>query len=150
YLQAEELSKKDFEELLKRGSKILTDYLNEYFAELKGEIICEYAINGVQISDKVKIGGRIDRIEKLKNGKDVIITDLKTGKPKSRNVIEGKTKSSTGDYKRQVLFYKLLVDGYHGKQWNVKKGVIEFVEPDEKGSFHREEFTFELDELEDL
>src|SRR5258708_1561092 len=95
YLKQEELSKKDFQELLQKGTKVLGDYFDEFSKDLNQNIVCEYAITGVQLSDKVKIGGRIDRIQTLPNSKNVIITDLKTGKPKSRNVIEGKTQNST-------------------------------------------------------
>src|SRR5258708_982917 len=150
YLKQEELSKKDFQELLQKGTKVLGDYFDEFSKDLNQNIVCEYAITGVQLSDKVKIGGRIDRIQTLPNSKNVIITDLKTGKPKSRNVIEGKTQNSTGDFKRQINFYKLLVDGSEQKRWNAKKGVIEFVEPDDKGRFHKEAFEFIPEELEEL
>ena len=150
YLKQEELSKKDLAEMLEKGSKTLEDYFDAYSQQWNANIICEYAITCVQLSNLVKISGRIDRIETEPNSKNVTITDLKTGKPKSRNVIEGKTKNSTGDFKRQINFYKLLVDGSEKTRWSAKKGVIEFVEPDEKGNFHREEFEFLLEELEEL
>jgi DNA helicase-2/ATP-dependent DNA helicase PcrA len=149
YLDGEELSNKDYSEVLEKGDKVLTEYVNANFESLKGEIVCEYPVSGVRISDDVKIGGRIDRIESLGN-RSAAITDLKTGKPKSRNVIEGKTKNSTGDYKRQILFYKLLLDGADSKRWNANKGVIEFVEPDEKGNFHKQEFDYVPEELDEL
>ena len=68
----------------------------------------------------------------------VRVIDYKTGKPKTRNDIEGNTASSDGNYKRQLVFYKLLLDK-EGKR-DMKDGVIQFIEPDDRGKMHREEF----------
>jgi len=71
-------------------------------------------------------------------GDHVRVIDYKTGKPKTRNDIEGNTSSSDGNYKRQLVFYKLLLDK-EGKR-DMKDGVIQFIEPDDRGKMHREEF----------
>jgi len=41
------------------------------------------------------------------------VIDYKTGRPKSRNEIEGNTKNSNGDYKRQLVFYNLLLNNFN-------------------------------------
>jgi len=69
----------------------------------------------------------------------VRVIDYKTGKPKSRNDIQGLTKTGDGNYYRQLTFYKLLLARAESPQ-TMQEGVLEFVEPDEKGRIHTEAF----------
>ncbi len=83
----------------------------------------------------------------VRNGPPV--TDFKTSKPKSRNDIEGKTKTSDGNYKRQLVLYKMLMDG-DSKGLNMKYGEIDFIEPNDRGIYKKERFEItdkEVDEL---
>ncbi|TSC72929.1 MAG: DNA/RNA helicase [Parcubacteria group bacterium Gr01-1014_48] len=90
--------------------------------------------------------GKIDKVE-LVDGKEVHVIDYKTGKYKSRNAIEGKTKSSIGKERRQLVFYKLLIDSYEPKEFIVVSGEIDFVEPDKKGEYHREKFLLSEEDV---
>ncbi|MEK7208138.1 MAG: ATP-dependent DNA helicase [Patescibacteria group bacterium] len=96
--------------------------------------------------------GKLDKIERNKDG-TVTAVDYKTGRQKSRAEILGETKSSDGNLKRQLDFYKLLLQGsFAGSpRCNLKSGkrlrlgematgVIDFIEPDAKGKYHREVF----------
>lgn len=67
----------------------------------------EVAINGIYINDNIFINGKIDMIAPI-NSNAFNVYDFKTGKPKSRNEIEGLTKSSSGNYKRQLIFIKFF------------------------------------------
>jgi len=81
----------------------------------------------------------------------VNVVDYKTGKPKSRGVIEGTTKSSDGDIKRQLAFYHLLLDLYkEGEKFIMVSGDIDFVEPDEKGRYKKERFEITSEDVEEL
>ena len=86
---------------------------------------------------RIVLSGVLDKIEIVSN-KNFIVTDYKTGKPRSRNDIEGKTKNSDGGIKRQLQFYKLLLVLHDGTQ--MQKGIVEFLEPRESGEYSREEF----------
>ena len=104
------------------------------------------AHRGLALEDGTLINGKLDRIEFLGDAgveedgaKQLVrVIDYKTGKPKTRNDIEGNTASSDGNYKRQLVFYKLLLDK-EGKR-DMQDGVIQFIEPDDRGKMHREEF----------
>ena len=51
----------------------------------------------------------------------------------SDNAIRGDTKSSTGEYFRQLIFYKiLLMDDYHFNNKRISPYLV-FVSPDDKG-----------------
>ena len=97
--------------------------------------------------ENIKLRGNLDKIEILDSNNNVNVVDYKTGKPKSRNMIEGKTKSSDGNYKRQLVFYKLLLDLYDDAEFNMISGEIDFVEPDEKGKYHKEKFIISEDDI---
>ena len=78
------------------------------------------------------------------------MVDYKTGKPKSRNELEGNTKYADGNYKRQLVFYKLLLDEYPLFRDTMISGEIDFLEADTKGVFHKEKFVIEKQEVLEL
>ena len=82
------------------------------------------------------------------------MVDYKTSKPKTRGEIEGITKTSSGDIKRQLIFYKLLLDKFDppvgGGRYKMAAGDIDFIEPDDKGRYHKETFAILDSEVQDL
>jgi len=102
------------------------------------------------IDKNIKLTGMLDKIELLSKRGEVNVIDYKTGKVRSRNYILGKTKDSNGNYKRQLVFYKLLLDLYDNKRFRMKSGIIDFVEPDERGRYRKEVFDISLQEVKDL
>jgi DNA helicase-2/ATP-dependent DNA helicase PcrA len=99
---------------------------------------------------EVLITGLLDRLDFDSDGRVIAIVDYKTGKPRTRGYIEGKTKDSTGDYKRQLVFYALLLSLYGDERYACKNGTLSFVEADEKGVIHEESYVITDEEIEDL
>ncbi|MCR4328385.1 MAG: ATP-dependent helicase [Patescibacteria group bacterium] len=143
----EPIEESEYKEACEKGKKALAAYYDEYHAEWSPHAANEVKISGVTVGDVIPVNGKIDRIE-FSGDAHARIIDYKTGKPKTRNEIEGNTKSSTGDYKRQLVFYKLLLEK-EGK-YDMTSGVIQFIEPDERGKFHQEEFTVVSGEVKEL
>lgn len=142
----EPIKESEYEEALEKGRRALPIFYDTYHAGWSALALNEARIDALPLEDGTLINGKLDRIEFLGTGaggnatlEPVRVIDYKTGKPKSRNEIEGNTKSSDGDYKRQLVFYKLLLDK-EGKR-DMKDGVIQFIEPDDRGKMHREEFV---------
>jgi DNA helicase-2/ATP-dependent DNA helicase PcrA len=46
-----------------------------------------------------------------------------------------------GDYWRQAVFYKILVDNYERKDWKVVSTEFDFIEPDKKKNYRREKLV---------
>jgi DNA helicase-2/ATP-dependent DNA helicase PcrA len=147
-LAHEPIKESEYEEALEKGRRALPIFYDMYHAGWSSRALNEARIEGIVLEDGTAINGKLDRIEFLGGvGHSasaaalelVRVVDYKTGKPKSRNDIEGNTASSDGDYKRQLVFYKLLLDK-EGKR-DMKDGVIQFIEPDGRGTMHREEFA---------
>ncbi len=97
----------------------------------------------------VRLRGVIDRAHIHDDG-SVTVIDYKTEKPKTRGVIEGTTKSSDGDYKRQLIFYGLLLSLHDNGKNRIRQGEIDFVEPDSNGEFRKEIFTVTKEEIVEL
>ncbi len=138
----------------KKGETVLGGYYDTYQHSWQQSVLGEYTL-GVSLPlpyadlPSISLRGILDRIEFVSE-REVVVYDYKTGKPKSRGEIEGTTKNGSGDYKRQLVFYKLLLESHRsgaaaGEAWRMLEGVIDFVEPDAKGRYHREHFTV-LDE----
>lgn len=150
-IEQEPISEEALKILEKKGESILKPYYENYNKEWNYNTVGEFRINGVILGENIKLNGILDKIEIQPNPSKVIVVDYKTKKPESRNSIEGKTKSgSGGDYKRQLVFYKLLLDLKPEKTWEMQSGVIDFVEANERGIFKKEEFEISNEETEEL
>src|SRR3989344_733642 len=147
-LEGEPLLPKDYAAVLAKGKFALSKYFANYEGSWRTNTQNEFRINSVylplrsQALDErpIKLTGVLDKIEYLDGGETVNVVDYKTGKAKTRNELEGKTKNATGDYPRQLAFYKLLLDNYPTFTAEMISGEIDFVEPDSNGKFQREKF----------
>jgi len=152
YLGSQPFSENEYAEVLEKGKKEISGYYDWYKNSWKDSGI-EKILNEFRVSvlyEGVKLKGNLDKIEILDGNASVNVVDYKTGKPKSRNIIEGNTKSSNGNYKRQLVFYKLLLDLYDEGRFNMVSGEIDFVQPDDKGGYHKEKFVITDEDLKEL
>lgn len=148
-LAREPIEEKDYKETLEKGTLALASYYNAYHNVWTRKTLNEFMIDNVMLAPGVKILGKIDKLEILDNSKNAIVSDYKTGKPKSRNFIEGKTKESgSGNYKRQLVFYRLLLE--QGSDYGMSSAEIDFIEPDEKGRQHKESFVIAKEDVDEL
>ncbi|MEK7646433.1 MAG: ATP-dependent DNA helicase [Patescibacteria group bacterium] len=134
----------DREDSFKKGKKALEGYYKTYYPHWNRAVLLEYAVRGTEVSvDKdtvVTLSGKLDKIE-INTDDSVTVVDYKTGKPKSRNHIQGNVSSDAGgegNYFRQLAFYKLLLDG--DTKFRMKYGEIDFVEPNDRGIYKKERF----------
>ena len=126
-----------YQVLKEKGEKVLTIFYEQDIKTWPKNVLTEFVIRGAHLSEEVLLNGMIDMIIPTEGTPVVTVYDFKTGKPKTQGEVEGTTKSSNGNYKRQLVFYKLLLDLYQEGKMKMNKGVIDFVEPDEKGN-HKE------------
>lgn len=139
---------------LEKGQQILGLYYDYYqqsfIPALFTEYFFGYGYSKTYLYD-IPLSGKVDRIDLIdREQKTVKIVDYKTGKPKSRNFIEGKTQNSDGNYKRQLIFYKLLSQLDHNFPLQVAEAELNFVEPDSYGKFKKESFIISEEEIDEL
>jgi len=151
-LSQQPIEQSEYIEMLNKGKKALSEYYNQYYDSWKKNtnIINEFDINGIELDKNILIRGQIDKIEILDDSNNVNVVDYKTGRPKSRNEIEGNTKNSRGDYKRQLVFYNLLLNKFKNNKYKMKTGEIDFVEPNKNGIYKKERFEISSEEIENI
>ena len=153
FIERTPIAEKEYSELLKKGEKSLPGYYAQYHEEWNTNIQCEFPVKGVELEIRVGekitpilLRGTLDKVE-FEGGNKVNVVDYKTAQPKTRNVIEGNTKDADGNYKRQLIFYKLLLDHYDDGKFVMETGEIDFIEPDKKGKYHKEKFVVSKEEV---
>jgi len=149
-LNSQPIQEKDYKEALNKGKTVLSSYYDYYYKSWNRNMLNELSIRGIDLGDGITINGRLDNVIFLDSSNNVNIIDYKTGKPKSRNEIEGLTKTSTGDYKRQLVFYNLLLNYYQDGKFNMVAGEINFIEPDSKGNHKKELFDISSEDVNEL
>ncbi len=143
------IGERDFEASLKRGERALVGWYQNYHTTWSKTILNEYKIPGLHLSTNLKLVGKIDKLEFLSD-KQIQMADYKSRAPMSRNEIMGKTKSSTGNYYRQLIFYKLLLERFEAGKFEVLNSIIDFIEPNDRGIYKQEIFEIANQEVVEL
>ena len=146
------LSGNVFTEMYEQGHDALSGWFDTYKGSWCKETLSAYKIDlliplSLEELPQIRVRGELDKVEIYTDG--ITVVDYKTGKPKSRNHITGGTKAvGSGNYFRQLVFYRMLVDA-QGK-FKMKKGVVDFIQPKENGSYVREDFVIMQDDVDVL
>ncbi len=119
---------KEFDNHMTLGRDVLKSYYeaNEASWPLARKYELEYKVRNVEHKG-VPIKGDIDKI--VYHDDHFYVVDYKTGKWKTdkfRVPLDGKT---AGDYWRQIVFYKILIDADPHFTSSMRYGLIDFVEP---------------------
>ena len=133
----ESFTKEGFARRMEYGIEILGNYYEKYVSQWNRIVAIERNIRNVVVNG-VPLKGKLDKLEF--NNKEVNVVDYKTGDvdnareklaPPSDKYPEG------GDYWRQAVFYKILVDNYESKKWKAVSSEFDFIEPDKKKQYRK-------------
>ncbi len=154
-LSVNSVTLEEFTRQHERGLKAVLAYLPVLQKSLTTTMRTEYSIKallktGIEDFPEVLLTGNFDRLDYDEQGRVVKVVDYKTGKTKTRGEIEGTTKNSQGNYKRQLVFYALLLSLQPDEKFRCTNGVLSFVEPDSKGNIHEEVFNITKEEISNL
>lgn len=133
----ENFTEAGYRRLMEYGEQILCDYYDEHIHSWKKIVAVERNIRGV-VFDGIPLRGKVDKIEF--DGNKVNVVDYKTGNPEKDATREqlkppSEKRPEGGDYWRQAVFYKILIDGMDDKNWEVVSTEFDFVEPAKDGKF---------------
>lgn len=134
----EHFTNEQFSRRLEYGQEILTNYYNKYIHQFKTIITAERMISNVVING-IPIKGKVDKLEF--DGNNVNVVDYKTGDPEkaiSKNKYFDAPNDKNplgGNYWRQAVFYKILIDNYTQKNWKVISTEFDFLEPNKQNQF---------------
>ncbi len=123
------------------GQQILSDYYDKYIHTFNKIVAVELTIGNMQISG-VPVKGKLDKIEF--EGTACTVVDYKTGNPeyskKKELLPPSESEPDGGDYWRQMVFYKLLLDNSpHARAngWHMEKGLFDYIEKNDSGEYVR-------------
>ncbi len=126
-----------FESYRERGHFALQKFRELHVLNSNTVVILEYKSNHLAI-DGVPVSGRLDKLEF--DGNDVTVVDYKTGRLSEEKFLPpGEKQVDGGDYWRQMIFYKLLLEADRSKAWKMRTGRFDFVEPDKDGKLNSRE-----------
>jgi len=142
FLQREILTPTQFKHALAVGTKLLSDYWQQYKADWSRPAISEYSFRSHHVvAAGVPITGQIDKLELVDNrpgavrawpkNSPVNVVDYKTGDP-----VRGLKKTEKNqDYWRQIVFYQILCDASTQFPYKMVSGEVAFIQPDEKRGY---------------
>lgn len=126
----------EYKNMMAYGEEILPKYHSERMTTLTNEMKfgLEVKVDNAEYGG-VPIKGVLDKVEIHKDYVDVI--DYKTGNIfnyKSKAKLKGPKDETEkgGDYWRQIVFYKILLDSDKRNNWQMTSGWMDFVEPERK------------------
>jgi DNA helicase II / ATP-dependent DNA helicase PcrA len=141
YRHRENFTKEAFDRRIEYGHEVLTNYYSKYINSWNKIVAIERNIRGVVVNG-VPLKGKLDKLEF--DGKNVNVVDYKSGDiDKAMPKLKGPNDKDPngGDYWRQAVFYKLLIDNYEQKDWNVISTEFDFIEPDKKKEYRKEKIV---------
>lgn len=153
----------EFKRRLEYGQEILPKYYNRYIGEWNKITSVERSYRNV-VMEEVPMNGKLDKLEF--DGNNVNVVDYKTGqfeyarkkfnRPDEEKVSLAKLQQKEpafedehgGDYWRQAVFYKVLMDFDQTKSWEMRTAEFDFIEPDKKtGTFLKQKVAITPEDL---
>lgn len=144
----ESFTQQAYERRMAYGADVLTNYYNQYAGTWNTTVLVERSIKHVVVRD-IPLKGKLDKLEF--SGRQVNVVDYKTGKVKNATAkLKGPSDDCPegGDYWRQAVFYKILIDNDHTTDWEVVSTEFDFVEPNDKKEFEKRKIVIQSGDIE--
>jgi DNA helicase-2/ATP-dependent DNA helicase PcrA len=130
-------TREEFKRKLEFGQELLPQLYDQYVNDWHKNVVVEHRISNAEF-EGVPITGALDKIEL--DGNKVNVVDYKTGSPEN-----GKKKLTPpdekdplgGEYWRQIIFYKILLDSDRTRNYEMISGEIDFLQKDSKKNFSK-------------
>jgi len=144
----ENFTPESFARRMEQGEILLGDYYDQYIPGCNKIVAIERNIKNVV--NGIPIKGKVDKMEF--NGKEVNVVDYKTGDvnseyTKKKLLAPNADNPIGGDYWRQAVFYKILIDNIDGKDWEVMSAEFDFVEADKSKTFQKRRIFIEPSDI---
>ncbi len=143
----ESFSQEQFNRRMEYGIEVLSKYYDTHLQSFNKVVVIEHSIKGVTVGN-VPIKGKLDKIEF--DGKNVNVVDYKSGNPENglKKLDPPNDKEPNGgDYWRQAVFYKILVDNKSGKEWTAVSTEFDFIEPDTKKTYKKKKLVISPEDI---
>lgn len=148
--EQESMTAIQYERSKERGQSVLSAYYDRNILHWTKTVEVEWKVNRFML-DGVPVTGKIDRLDF--DGDTCTLIDYKTGKSNPQKIREQTAQPNDknpdgGDYWRQMVFYKLLIENAPDRRWRVRIGMFDFVEPGRKTGEYKQIYVpvYEADE----
>ncbi len=148
YRHREHFTQEAFRRRLEYGEEVLGNYYDKYIYTWHKIVAVERNIRHVTVKG-IPVKGKLDKLEF--DGKEVNVVDYKSGdwdKAKDKLEMPSAKNPTGGDYWRQAVFYKILIDNYSGKDWKVISTEFDFIEPDNKKEYRKAKIHIQPQDME--
>ena len=149
------VSKNAREKMIERGEKGLSGYYEQVIIPNSNKFYLYTELNFDKRNvyfDDFRITGKVDAIVAEDTDKKIVsVIDYKTGRVKSHGEIEKFSQNSEYElvpspYYTQLMFYKLLTQQDKSWKYEVKSGILDFIEGRD-GKYKQEEFVYKDEEM---
>lgn len=143
----ESFTREQFERRLEYGREVLGNYYDKYIHQFNKIVAIERTIRNVVLNG-VPLKGKLDKLEF--DGKSVNVVDYKTGDPDNAlPKLKGPNEKEPngGDYWRQAVFYKILVDNNGQRDWRAVSTEFDFIEPDKKKEYQKRKLVISAEDI---
>lgn len=127
-----------YERRKEQGTTMLSEYYDRYIHTFSTNVEVELKVTRYML-DGIPVTGKIDKIEIDTDGCTVI--DYKTGDPdhSAAAMVAGPNEKEPlgGDYWRQMVFYKIILEHYPDKAYHVKTGIFDYIEKGRKSNEYK-------------
>ncbi len=147
--QRAHLTNLQYERRLKLGKLRLPQYYEIRKPNWRKKVELEKNFKNVEYKG-VPLTGTIDKIEYI-DKTNVHLVDYKTSNYQSKSTKEpSKRNKYGGDYWRQVVFYKILLESYRNNQLKVVSGEVDYLEPETivDDVFHQKTINIDIENVE--
>ena len=143
----ESFTKEQFKRRLEYGEKILPAYYGFYINKWNKIVTLELNVRNVEVKG-IPVNGKLDKLEF--DGKKVNVVDYKTGRydnAKKKLIPPNENNIIGGDYWRQAVFYKILLDNQQRNDWVAESSEFDFIEP-VKDEYKKEKVNISQQDIE--
>lgn len=145
-------NKEQFRDFTDQGRLTLPEYINQSLSNLDDSLTHELEIKVRNVEYRgIPVTGILDRVDIYQDY--VEVNDYKTGKPNTK-YSKAKLKRPKdeneigGEYWRQMVFYKILLDNDIRYNWQMTTGYVDFVEQGNYGQYLKEKFVVTPEDIE--
>lgn len=143
----ESFTRFEYKQRVEHGEKILPAYYDYYIHKWNKIVAVELNIRRVEVNG-VPLNGKLDKLEF--DGKNVNVVDYKTGRyenAKKELKAPDDKEPIGGDYWRQAVFYKILLDNQKQYNWNAVSAEFDFVEPINENEYKTEKIIIRKEDI---
>ncbi len=136
YIESSAFNSIQMDRRTEQGITLLGEYYDHYINSLHKNVEIEYTVKRYNL-DGIPVTAKIDKIEIYGDSCNVI--DYKTGDPDKSATANtsppNEKEPNGGDYWRQMVFYKLLLENNDDKNWKVTTGRFDYLQKSKTGEY---------------